>query len=190
MTLHIFNRIVLIALAGVFIVSCGGKQITEEDIMTSEERRKGRQGKVFGDDPLVLSPGRPLFGGGGAKPSEKKSPGVSSGGGGIAVNGYLWRASLDTMSFMPLSSADPFGGVIVTDWYVPPETPGERFKVQVYILDRQLRADGLRVSVFRQVRGEDGTWTEAAVRPETAAQLENAILTRARQLRVDGGTTL
>jgi hypothetical protein len=94
------------------------------------------------------------------------------------------------MSFMPLSSADPFGGVIVTDWYVTPESPNERFKVQIYILDRQLRADGLRVSVFRQVRDAYGDWSAAPVLPETAAQLENAILTRARQLRIDAGTTL
>ena len=106
------------------------------------------------------------------------------------VNPYLWRASLDTMSFMPLTSADPFGGVIVTDWYVPPESQNERLKVQVYILDRQLRADGLRVTVFRQVRSGYGGWTGADVKPETAAQLENAILTRARQLRIDSGAEL
>jgi len=104
-------------------------------------------------------------------------------GGGIAVNSYLWRASLDTMSFMPLSSADPFGGVIITDWYTPPETPNERVKVNIYILDRQLRADGLRISVFRQARG-DGTWRQATVDPETVRDIENAILRRARELRI------
>jgi hypothetical protein len=106
------------------------------------------------------------------------------GGGGIAVNSYLWRASLDTMSFMPLSSADPFGGVIITDWYSPPETPNERIKVNVYILDRQLRADGLRISVFRQSRVNGNSWQEAAVAPETVQDLENAILKRARELRI------
>lgn len=104
-------------------------------------------------------------------------------GGGIAVNSFLWRASLDTIAFMPLSSADPFGGVIITDWYSPPESPGERFKVNVYILDRQLRADGIRASVFRQ-RLTEGQWAEAPVDKATATELENAILTRARQLRV------
>ena len=105
------------------------------------------------------------------------------GGGGIAVNSYLWRASLDTMSFMPLSSADPFGGVIITDWYSPPETPNERVKVNIYILDRQLRADGLRISVFRQMLSNN-QWQEAAVAPETVQDLENAILKRARELRI------
>lgn len=105
-------------------------------------------------------------------------------GGGIAVNSFLWRASLDTVSFLPLSSADPFGGVIISDWYSPPESPDERFKVTVYILDRQLRADGLRVSVFRQRRDPAGGWVEARVDERTGRDLENAILKRARQMRV------
>ena len=118
-----------------------------------------------------------LFGGG----SKKDVAGAQ----GIGVNTYLWRASLDTVSFMPLTSADPFGGVIITDWYTPPETPNERFKLNVYILDRQLRADGIKATVFRQSHAPDGRWVDAAVDPKTAADLENAILTRARQLRVN-----
>jgi hypothetical protein len=108
---------------------------------------------------------------------------------GIGVNSYLWRASLDTLAFMPIVSADPFGGVILTDWYSPPETPNERFKVNLYILDRQLRADGIRVSVFRQQRGNAGPgaagdWRDAGVNTETANRLEDTVLTRARQLRI------
>jgi hypothetical protein len=103
---------------------------------------------------------------------------------GPGVNHYLWRASLDTLSFMPLSSADPLGGTIITDWYSAPETPNEQFKVTVYILDKELRADGIRVSVFRQEKDAAGAWANAAVPPNTPTQLENAILTRARQLRV------
>jgi hypothetical protein len=105
------------------------------------------------------------------------------GGGGIGVNSYLWRATLDTISFMPLASADPFGGVIITDWYSPPETPDERFKMNVFILDRELRADGVRVSVFRQNRKGPEIWADAPVTAKTATNLENEILTRARQLR-------
>ena len=100
------------------------------------------------------------------------------------VNGYLWRASLDTMSFMPLASADPFGGVIITDWYSPPESPDERFKATVYILERQLRADGIRVAVFRQTRAGGRDWRDARLNARTATELEDAILTRARQLRI------
>jgi hypothetical protein len=179
MTLRHVLRIALILGLLPVVASCGSSErVTEEDMMTSDEARKAKTGKLFGEDSFEYGPGA----------SKDEEP--SGGGGGIAVNGFLWRASLDTMSFMPLSSADPFGGVIVTDWYVTPESPNERFKVQIYILDRQLRADGLRVSVFRQVRDAYGDWSAAPVLPETAAQLENAILTRARQLRIDAGTTL
>lgn len=104
---------------------------------------------------------------------------------GIGVNSYLWRASLDTLNFMPLASADPFGGVIITDWYSPPESPNERFKLNIYILGRQLRADGVKAAVFRQRREDNGDWMDAAVEPKTAIELENAILTRARQMRIN-----
>jgi hypothetical protein len=102
----------------------------------------------------------------------------------IGVNGYLWRASLDTLNFMPLASADPYGGVIITDWYANPEKPDERFKAQVYILDTRLRADGLNVTVYKQTRTAGGQWMDAPVADETATDIENAILTRARQLRL------
>ena len=102
----------------------------------------------------------------------------------IGVNAFLWRASLDTLNFMPLASADPFGGVIITDWYSNPATPSERFKATVYILDTHLRADALNVSIFKQTQGAGGQWTDAAVDPDTDVQIENAILERARQLRL------
>ncbi|MES1197382.1 MAG: DUF3576 domain-containing protein [Pseudomonadota bacterium] len=101
----------------------------------------------------------------------------------IGVNSYLWRASLDTLSFMPLSSVDPFGGVIITDWHSDPATPNERFKATVYILDTRLRADALNVSIFRQ-QLVNGQWQDATVNPDTEAQIENAILRRARELRL------
>lgn len=103
---------------------------------------------------------------------------------GIGVNAYLWRASLDTLSFMPLSGADPWGGVINYDWYSDPAAPNERFKATVFILDTRLRADALNVAVVKQVRGADGQWTAAPVDPQTETDLENAILTRARQLNL------
>ena len=105
------------------------------------------------------------------------------GTGGIGVNAFLWRATLDTISFMPLLSADPFGGVIITDWYAPPEAPDERFKMTIYILGRTLRADGVQVSVFRQERSGDGLWEDRPTSPDTAVSLEDKILDRARQLR-------
>ncbi|WAC59981.1 DUF3576 domain-containing protein [Brevundimonas sp. SL130] len=103
---------------------------------------------------------------------------------GIGVNGYLWRASLDTLSFMPLLTADPWGGVINYDWYTNPQTPNERFKATVFILDTRLRADALNVTVTKEVKGADGQWTAAPVAAQTEADLENAILTKARQLNL------
>ncbi|MFQ5954161.1 MAG: DUF3576 domain-containing protein [Kiloniellales bacterium] len=125
---------------------------------------------IFGEDGLVL------FGEGEDQ--------ASTAAVGVGVNSFLWRGSLDTISFMPLSSADPFGGVIITDWYSPPETPDQRFKVNLYILGQQLRADGVRAAVFHQRRDAAGNWIDAPVEPKTATDLENAILTRARQLRI------
>ncbi len=128
-------------------------------------------------DPSSFTLMATLFGGGNDK---------NAGGGaaGVGVNSFLWRASLDTVSFMPLVSADPFGGVIITDWYSPPDTPDERFKVNVFILGRDLRADGVRASVFHQKKDPTGQWAESAVDANTATDLENAILTRARQIRL------
>ena len=140
------------------------------DMRTEEEKRKERGGRITGDDGITI------FGGKAKKGDE--------GGGVLGVNSFLWRASLDTFSFMPLVSADPFGGVIITDWYTAPGSPDERFKVTVYILDRALRADGIRVAVFRQVRRGDG-WVDQASEPTTAANLENEVLRRARELRIN-----
>ncbi len=124
------------------------------------------KGGLFGDDDKELQGG-----------------GLGSGGG-LGVNAYLWRASLDTLSFMPLSSADPFGGVIITDWYSSPDSPNERFKVTVYILDRRLRADGVRVTAFKQNLDTVNQWIAVPLAPKVTADLENAILAKARELRV------
>jgi len=116
------------------------------------------------------------FGGGG---NSDNAPAEAA----LGVNSFLWRASLDTLAFMPLASADSTGGVIITDWYADPTVPGERFKATVYILDTRLRADALNVSIFRQTQ-QGGAWTDAAVDPATAIQIENAILRRAREIRL------
>lgn len=100
----------------------------------------------------------------------------------IGVNSFLWRASLDALSFMPLLQADSSGGVIITDWYANPSNPNERMKVTVSILDRDLRADALRVAASRQV-AQGGTWVDAPVQAATVQKLEEIILTRARDLR-------
>lgn len=104
-------------------------------------------------------------------------------GSGIGVNAFLWRASLDIVSSLPIASADPFGGVIITDWYSPPQAPKERLKINLFILGRTLRADGIRTSVFKQVLGPNGTWVTAPVTEGTSNKIELSILTRARQFR-------
>lgn len=140
------------------------RSATGEDIYGEKE-------SIFGSEGLAI------FGG------KKKS--ADDGSTGIGVNSFLWRASLDTVSFMPLASADPFGGVIITDWYSAPSSPNERFKVNIFILDKQLVSNGVKVRVFRQTSTRGG-WKDSTVADDTATQMEDAILTRARQLRVAG----
>ena len=117
--------------------------------------------------------------------SKKSGQGEEGGGGGgIGVNSYLWRASLETISFMPVNSADPFGGVIITDWHTAAEVPNERFKLNVYIMGRTLRADGIKVAVFRQMKDPmNGTWIDANTPDQTSTRIEDAILAKARQMR-------
>jgi hypothetical protein len=162
------RNLVLAAALALGLAACGLGDTS--DMRTADEQRKDAGGRVTGED------GFNLFGG--------KAKGGDQGGGVLGVNSFLWRASLDTFSFMPLVSADPFGGVIITDWYTPPGSSGERFKVTVYILDRALRADGIRIAVFRQVRQGGDSWADQAVEPNTSANLENEVLRRARELRV------
>ena len=163
------------------LAACGGNNVGETRSGQSGDRtirdiRSGTGGTVQ-EQGTLFGPGG-LFGSSKAKKDE-------GGGTGVAVNAYLWRASLDTINFIPLVSADPFGGVIITDWYTPAETPNERMKVQVTILDRDLRADGVRVSVFKQQQSpRAGGWVDAQIDPRTNIDIENAILTRARQLRI------
>ncbi len=175
--IHFWRVAAVLLAAGIGLTACGSVE-TERRYPTE---KAGGQYDPFGRTPEDGGVG--IFGDGGIFGF---GGGGGEGGNGIGVNSFLWRASLDTVSFMPLSSADPFGGVIITDWYSAPEAPGERFKMTVYILDTRLRADGVKVSVFRQQKqAPDGSWEDAAVDPSTSAKLENAILIRARQLRID-----
>jgi hypothetical protein len=116
------------------------------------------------------------------KGARDKEAGAGGGATGIGVNAFLWRGALDTIAFMPLASADPFGGVIITDWYTPPGTAGERFKATIYILSRDLRSDGVRVNIYRQVL-QNGQWVDATVSDSTVGEIENKVLARARHMR-------
>jgi hypothetical protein len=170
--LSVYRRFLQTFLLTSLILTSGGVLLGACDSVDStplkseqEKRREEMGGTVFGRDGLFGGPSTP-----------------QNDGSGLGVNAFLWRASLDTISVWPVASADPYGGVIITDWYAPPQTPNERFKLNVYIIDRALRADGVRVAVFRQVRGATD-WQDATVQPETATKLEDAILMRARQKR-------
>ncbi|MBV8590493.1 MAG: DUF3576 domain-containing protein [Acetobacteraceae bacterium] len=157
------------------LAACGGNSNTRpvaEDEYQDPRYKGGEQGRLFGDSGLVLGVG------GKNGQNQNREEGAA-----LGVNAYLWRGALDTLSFMPLASADPFGGVIITDWYEPPSAPGERFKATAYILGRQLRADGVKVNIFRQVL-ENGRWVDAPVSRVTTGEIENKVLARARELRV------
>ena len=159
--------------AAIGLAACSGSENPEyaypDDRANTSDFYAKEQPGLFGGDGLTLFGGK----------DEENQPG----GSGIAVNSFLWRASLDTVSYMPLASADPFGGVIITDWYSAPEAAAGRTKVQVYILSRELRSDGLRVALFRE-RQQDGQWVAAPVSPRTIRQIEDSILARARELRL------
>lgn len=141
-----------------------------------------------GDEQRFDVYGRPL------KPGQKEEPGLFGAGGlfstggkksdgdQLPVNKHLWRAALDVLSVMPLASTDPFGGVIVTDWSVTPNAPGERLKVSAYITSAELKTDALRVVINRQV-AQGAAWVDAPASAEATRRLEDAILNRARELR-------
>jgi Domain of unknown function (DUF3576) len=161
---------VFAVLLPVTLASCNSTPVSPSEY--NSPLTQGPQSSMSSNGGAIFSLGRDSSGGGAAKDS----------GGMLGVNAYLWRGALDALSFMPLASADPFGGVIITDWYQPPTTTGERFKATTYILGRQLRADGVKVSIFRQVQ-QNGQWVDASVSPSTGTEIENKILNRARELR-------
>ena len=155
--------------AGLGLGACTPGKEFREDYSDPRTYGAGNRGSILGDAGPLVSIGR-------GRDSDQGQ------GAGLGVNAYLWRGALETLSFMPLISADPFGGVIITDWYQPAGASGERFKATAYILGRTLRADGVRVSVFRQVF-QGGQWVDAPVAASAANEFENKVLARARDLR-------
>ena len=164
-----FKGWISLCFGSLFLTSCQNTKITnDEEILSRREQKYEGLGKLFGEEAFEL---------GGSSDSAKSSDI------GIGVNSFLWHGALDTLSFMPLKVADPFGGVILTDWYTPSHTPNERIKVDVLILGRNLRADGLKVTVFRQ-KFEQGQWIDQPLNAVTAEKLEEAIMTKARDFRI------
>ncbi|WP_431303494.1 DUF3576 domain-containing protein [Sediminicoccus sp. BL-A-41-H5] len=152
----------------------GGRQVGNEEYGTDNRRELAlRQTGAATDSGLVVF---------GVDRSRQAREAAAGAGAGMTVNAFLWRATLDTLSFMPLASADPFGGVIITDWYSPPQAEGERFKATAYVIGRQLRSDGVRVQVFRQVQ-RGNQWVDAPASTATNSEMEDRVLARARELR-------
>ena len=177
-TFKIFSVLVLgFALSATSACSMFGEDsgVTREAKYPTGAHRDGVKDDIYADAPSI-------FGAEGLSIGGKRDE-SEDGDSGIGVNSFLWRASLDTVSFMPLASADPFGGVILTDWYTPAENAEERFKINVFILGKALRSDGVRVRVFKQVMSK-GTWRDVTASKDTARQIEDSILTRARQMRI------
>ncbi len=177
--------VVAVLLAASTISACGVLPV--EQTYTYESRKGGGAPEQYGSYEESIAKRKSIFGDGGLFGGGSGNNKPTSGGAGLGVNSYLWRASLDTIAFMPVTSADPFGGVIITDWYAMSQSPSERFKLNVYILDQSLRADGVRVAVFRQIQDSAGGWRDSTIPDQTSLAIENAILTRARQLRNETG---
>ncbi len=173
-------RFPVLALAAVFAVSGLLAACGDPNTQYAYPEKIGNRVYHPGDqkpDSVLGKDGVDIFG-------QSRKNGDQGGGGGLGVNSFLWRASLDTVSFMPIASADPFGGVIITDWYAPPESPDERFKLNVFILGRALRADGIKIAAFRQIRDPQGNWVDRPMDASVVTDLENTVLTRARKMRI------
>jgi Domain of unknown function (DUF3576) len=175
--LSTMRKISALSLLGLslLIVACDSKELVQDVPTRPEMQRVQRRGRLSGNEWGVT-----IFGG---SPEENGGSGTASP---LGVNGYLWRATLDSLSFLPLASADPFGGVILTDWYEDANTPDERFKLNVLILDKSLRADAIKVTAFKQQRDGSG-WKDVPPNADTARKIEDAILTRARELKIKQG---
>lgn len=169
MSMNRYVILMMIVAALMSVQACGKFKADENTTypMDPDDERRAKRGKLTGEGGLKLFSSEPR----------------RDDNHGLGVNGYLWKATLDTVSFMPLASTDPHGGVIITDWYEDPNARGERFKVNVLISSTELRADALRVTVFKQ-KQVSGQWQDSAVSKETGRALEDKILTRARELRI------
>ena len=152
-----------------FLNACSGGAGSGETSYpkTREEKDDERIGKLGGGDGIKLF--------GGSSSSATK---------GINVNSYLWRATLDTVYFMPLISADPFGGTVLTDWYQLSKDAKARYKINILIVGSYLRSDAIKVSVFKQKIDEAGNWVDDGSNKKMSVDIETKILTRARELRV------
>ena len=147
-----------------------------EDVQTMRERERREQVGNADEENFISKLFQDVTGFGDKKEST---------GGGIGVNTFLWRATLDTLSFMPLISADPFGGVIITDWHADSEAAKEKFKIVAYIIGTELRVDGIKISIFKKIKNESGLWVDKKSGKILQNKVEDAILTKARKYKIE-----
>ena len=102
---------------------------------------------------------------------------------GFPINPYLWKGSLETVDFMPIASADPFAGIIITDWYTSQSSPNERCKINIFIKGHEMKTDNLKVNSFCQSLS-NGQWVDIKNNIDNDAKLENAILNKAKKIRL------
>jgi hypothetical protein len=163
-------KIILLTVSLTFVASCGLGGVVEDQQSPEDRLKYGdpNSGKLFGDITIW---------GGKKKEGESEQRGLS-------VNAVAWKATLDVLSFLPLVSADPFSGIIITDWYSEDDHQDERFKINAFIEGRALRSDSIKVSVFKQVKNKSGEWLVVDPDADSARKIENAILQRAREINI------
>ena len=166
---------VLSILASLIILSACGAQVERNykdyHPEVGEDLRNSKMSSIItkSDEPVVIYGGK------------KNSSGSNSGAG--MANSYLWKASLESISFMPLVSSDSNGGAIITDWYASPESPNEQFKFNIFLLSSELQITSIKVTAFKQVRNGSGQWQSAKVGSELARNVEDNILRKAIALQ-------
>ena len=184
-----------------FIFSCAGdREKKDNSELYSKSQARGaiieRAGVTMGGDDSAegrqlqmevaenkLQSGGGLFGKKGGLDLLNQNNQTASIGVGMPINPYLWKASLETINFMPLSSADPFAGLIITDWYSKNNT-NERCKINIFIKGVELKTSNLKVNSFCQTLSDKNNWVSNETDIKVNAQIENAILNKAKKLKL------
>ena len=172
-------RILSLVICLGLLSACGGlkseRNYKDYHPDVGEDRRNAKMKSIItqNDEPIVIY-------------GDKKNSQNSNGSG--MAGSYLWKAALESISFMPLVSSDSNGGAIITDWYADPSTPNEQFKFNIFILSSELQVTSIKVTAFKQVR-QNGSWHSAHVSKDLAKNIEENILKKAIALRVKTGKT-
>jgi len=157
--------------SGTIFNSGTNKELALRDAAT--RLQSGKEGGIFGKDGYSFS-----------KRSKEKEGNQNTTTVGIPINPFLWRASLEVVDFMPLASADPFGGIIITDWYSTVSNEDERCKLNIFINGIELKTQNLKVTSFCQLY-KNQKWVNTNPNTENDTVLENAILNKAKKLKLN-----